>query len=283
LKSFESGGDEMFYVLIVSGVIAMLLLYSYRNTFCPILREVTIHIRGKDEKIEDLRVLQLSDLHMERISISSDRLKELILPTLPDLIVLTGDYLDRYHNISKLLTYLQKIQEVKPRYGVYCVFGNHDHYLGERIDELQKAIESTGCKVLRNESITVDIDGVPLNLIGIDDYCLGKSDIPRSFENVPNKGINLVLAHDPNTVLDLEEHHDVDYMLSGHLHGGQFNIPFAFKLFPMGELPKYKIIKGLHRVNGRTIYISEGLGQSGLNVRLNSRPEITVHRLRVSA
>jgi uncharacterized protein len=273
----------MIFALTIVALIALLLLYSYRNTFCPILREVEIHIREKEGRIDDLRVLHLSDLHMERISITPIRLKSLILPTRPDLIVLTGDYLDRYHNIEKLVTYLHEICSVNPRYGVYCVFGNHDHYLGERIGELQNAIESTGCKVLRNESTTIDMDGTPLNLIGIDDFCLGKSDIPRSFANVPERGINLVLAHDPNTVLALEEHHDVDYMLSGHLHGGQFNIPFAFQMFPMGELPKYKIIKGLHKVNGRMIYISEGLGQSGLNVRLNSRPEITVHRLRISA
>lgn len=273
----------MLYAALTFLALVTLFLYSYRNTFNPILREVHIHINRKDHKIDELRVLQLSDLHMERLSITPARLQQMIQPIRPDLIVLTGDYLDRYHNINKLVTYLQAIQEIKPRFGVYCVFGNHDHYLGERIEDLQKAIESTGCKVLRNESTSLNINGTLVNVIGIDDYCLGKSDIPRSFAGVPEKGINLVLAHDPNTVLALEDRYTVDYMLSGHLHGGQFNIPFAFRLFPMGELPKYHIIKGLHQINGRKIYISEGLGQSGLNVRLNSRPEITVHRLRVSA
>lgn len=264
----------------VLAALVLTLAYSYWNTFRPILREVEMTIPDK-RGISELKIVQLSDLHMERQSISPQRMYELVVSAAPDLIVMTGDYLDRYHNIGKCLEYLKAIKRVNPKYGVYMVFGNHDHYLGERIDEFAQAITATGCHILRNESRTIDIDGTPLTIVGIDDYCLGKSDIEKSYRKVPEEGVHLVLAHDPNTILAMKEAHKADYILSGHFHGGQFNlIPYLHRVMGFGELPKQDILKGMHVVNGKTLYISEGLGQSGLNVRLGSRPEITAHTVR---
>lgn len=264
---------------LLLSLLTVTLVYSYWNTFRLVLREVEITV-GDKEGLKDLKIVQLSDLHMERQSISAKRLHDLVASVKPDLIVMTGDYLDRYHNIDKFLSYLNRIHQIKPRYGIYLVFGNHDHYLGERIVEFQKVIEATGCRVLRNESASIPVQDTTLNIIGIDDYSLGKSDIPRSYCNVSGNGVHLVLAHDPNTVLAMEDNHQADYILSGHFHGGQFNlIPYLHRVMGFGELPKQDIMKGMHTVNGKTLYISEGLGQSGLNVRLGSRPEITVHRL----
>lgn len=264
----------------ILAIVAAILAYSHWNTFRPVLRKVEMVIPGKDG-FDELKIVQLSDLHMERQSISPEHLHRLVASADPDLIVMTGDYLDRYQNIEKCLEYLKAVQRVNPKYGVYAVFGNHDHYLGERIEDFQRAIEATGCRVMRNESETIDIAGTPLTIIGIDDHCLGKSDIEKSYRSVPDDGVHLVLAHDPNTILAMSDHHKADYILSGHFHGGQFNlIPYLHRVMGFGELPKQDILKGKHVVNGKTIYISEGLGQSGLNVRLRSRPEITLHTLR---
>lgn len=269
--------DLIWWLLLI--LLSATLLYAYWNTFRPVLREVKLNIVEK-EGLRNLTIVQLSDLHMERQSISPKRLRDMTASANPDLIVLTGDYLDRYHNIDRFLEYLKHITPLNPQYGIYLVFGNHDHYLGEQIDEFQKLIEAAGCRVLRNESASIQVQNTTLHIIGIDDYCLGKSDIARSYDNVPADGIHLVLAHDPNTVLELDQRHPADYILSGHFHGGQFNlIPYLHRIMGFGELPKQDILKGMHQVNGKTLYISEGLGQSGLNVRLGSRPEITVHRV----
>jgi uncharacterized protein len=271
----------MMIAVWILAAIAALLLYAYWNTFRPVVREVEMNL-SQDGGFAELRIVQLSDLHMERQSISPDRMAHLIQAAEPDLIVMTGDYLDRYENVDKFMTYLDAIKSVAPQHGVWLVWGNHDHYLGDRIEDLGEKIRAKGIRVLSNESASILFGGKRLNIIGIDDYCLGKSDIPRSFDGVED-GINLVLTHDPNLVLDLQKHHRCDYMLSGHLHGGQFKIPAAFKLFPMGELPKTNVISGMHEVNGTTIYISDGMGQAGLNVRLGTRPEVTVHTLRTIA
>ncbi|ASS74422.1 hypothetical protein CIG75_05085 [Tumebacillus algifaecis] len=271
----------MFYLLMIVAVAVVLVLsYAHWNTFRPVIRKVEMTLE-KDGGFAELRIVQLSDLHMERQSISPARLVDAITDAKPDLIVMTGDYLDNYKNLDKFMLYLDAIVATEPKHGIWLVWGNHDHYLGDRIEHLGELIRAKGVKVLENESESILFGEKRLNIIGIDDFCLGKSDIPRSFRGVED-GINLVLSHDPNIVLEMEEH-AFDLMLSGHLHGGQFKIPGAFKLFPMGELPKSNVISGSHHVFGKNIYISDGMGQAGLNVRLGTRPEITVHTLRTTA
>ncbi len=273
----------MLFMLMIVAVLAALALfvsYAYWNTFRPVVREVEMTLQ-KDGGFSELRIVQLSDLHMERQSITPSRLTSFIEDARPDLIVMTGDYLDNYKNLHKFMEYLDAIVATKPAHGVWLVWGNHDHYLGDRIEELGELIRAKGVRVLENEWDSIRFGEKSLNIIGIDDFCLGKSDIPRSFRGVGD-GVNLVLSHDPNIVLDMNDH-SFDLLLSGHLHGGQFKIPGAFKLFPMGELPKSNVISGLHQVNGKNIYISDGMGQAGFNARLGTRPEITVHTLRTTA
>lgn len=270
----------MMILLAIVAVIALTLLYGYSNTFKAVVREVEITV-DKDGGFDELRIVQLSDLHMERLSIKPERLARIVEEANADMVVMTGDYLDNYDNIDKFLNYLDALKAVEPAHGIWLVWGNHDHYLGERLEELADKIRAKGVNVLANEWDTIPFGDKRLNIIGIDDFCLGKSDIARSFQGVED-GVNLVLSHDPNIVLHLEESHDVDYLLSGHLHGNQVKIPGAFKLFPMGELPKVNVIAGMHKVNGKTLYISEGMGQAGLNIRLGTRPEITVHTLRTA-
>ncbi|ARU59812.1 hypothetical protein CBW65_01160 [Tumebacillus avium] len=270
----------LFMLMIVAVAIALLLSYAHWNTFRPVIREVEMTLE-KDGGFSELRIVQLSDLHMERQSISPARFAGAIAAAKPDMIVMTGDYLDNYKNLDKFMLYLDAIVAMKPQHGIWLVWGNHDHYLGDRIEDLGEMIRQKGVNVLENECESILFGDKRLNIIGIDDFCLGKSDIPRSFRGVQD-GINLVLSHDPNIVLEMEGHH-FDLMLSGHLHGGQFKIPGAFKLFPMGELPKSNVISGAHNVQGKNIYISDGMGQAGFNVRLGTRPEITIHTLRTAA
>ncbi|EIJ78134.1 YkoQ [Bacillus methanolicus PB1] len=138
-------------------------------------------------------------------------------------------------------------------------------------------LEEHGCKTLQNENVTLCVDGENLNIIGIDDYSTKRSDIRKAFQGVPD-GYNLVLTHDPNVVLDMEGF-DFDYLLSGHFHGGQIHWPKPYHLIKMGKLVRMKMVKGLHYHKGKPFYISEGLGQTGVNIRIGSRPEITYHEI----
>src|SRR5699024_12289268 len=95
-------------------------------------------------------------------------------------------------------------------------------------------------------------------------------------------GMNIDITHDPRSVREMEDYR-VDYLMAAHFHGGQICYPKAYHLVKMGKLARKNIIKGLHKHNDSPFYISEGLGQTGLNIRVGSRPEITFHDVSVQS
>lgn len=259
-------------------IISFILSYGYWNTFRPILSEVDVELSGRGEGISGLRILHLSDMHMERISVSPEKMFEQIQQTNPDLIVLTGDYLDQPENLPKWKTYMERIAALEPKLGIYAVLGNHDYRLGNKIHDLLAIMDRYQCKVLQNESTTVTFKGQRINIIGIDDYHSRRSDVEKSYADIDQDAPSIVITHDPNIIMKMGNKYPIDYLLAGHFHGGQCNLPFAFRIYPMGFLPKQNLYKGLLDYKGIRMYISSGLGQSALNVRINSRPEITLHK-----
>ena len=262
--------------VILVAILSVLIYIAHQNTFQPELTQIELKIDNNKAKTP-LHVLHLSDLHMEKISVTPDQLYDQLKDKPIDLIALTGDYLDRVRSIDKFLNYLHVLKKLDARYGVYAVFGNHDYVIKKHIDSLQMVMENAGVHVLVNENHTLNVDGQIINIIGIDDNHTKRSDIEKSYRGIKD-GINLVLTHDPNLVLKMDHYH-FDYLLSGHFHGGQIHYPKAYHLIKMGKLARRNIIKGLHFHQKKPFYISEGLGQTGFNIRLRSKPEITLHTL----
>lgn len=266
----------MIWIVLILCLLA-LLIRAYRNTFHPTVTNVSIPV--KSAGIANIRILHLSDLHVENLSVSPERVVAECAGQTLDLIVITGDLLDREHNIPRAVQFIETIRQLQPTLGTYVVFGNHDYVLPPmKLGLLKAELQRIGCHVLQNESHSLEVDGVELHIIGIDDYHTRKSDLKKAFRHVPAEGLRLVLTHDPNVVLQMKEY-SFDYLLSGHFHGGQIHWPKPFHLKSMGELPRMNVVKGLHYHCDRPFYISEGLGQTGLNIRLRSRPEITLHTL----
>ncbi|MED4455294.1 metallophosphoesterase [Metabacillus fastidiosus] len=267
----------MVYFLL--GFILILVFYrAYKNTKKIKVNRVSLRKSETENSKKQLTILHLSDIHLENISISPKELSSIIGNKTIDMIALTGDFLDRKRSIPKLIPYLEELNKLNPKYGMYAVFGNHDYFLRENnFEKLKNTLEEYGCKTLQNERITLKINGENINIIGIDDYSTNRSDIERSYKELPN-GYNLVLTHDPNIVLEMKNK-PFDYLLSGHFHGGQIHWPKPYHLIKMGKLVRMNMVKGLHYHEGKPFYISEGLGQTGVNIRVGSRPEITFHEV----
>jgi predicted MPP superfamily phosphohydrolase len=269
--------------LFVLFIVLVLFIRAYRNTFHVQINHVPVQVRPSEriniDGLMPLRILHLSDLHMENISVTAERIVEQMEGEPLDLIAITGDLLDRAKNIPAAVQYVETVQQLKPVLGTYVVFGNHDYALPpNKLAQLKSELERIGCRVLCNQTDTIDFHGQKLHIIGIDDHATRRSDLEKTYRNVSEDGLRLVLTHDPNVVLKMKEY-DYDYFLAGHFHGGQIHWPKPYHLWKMGKLPRMNIVKGLHVRDGRPFYISEGLGQTGVNIRLRSRPEITVHTL----
>ncbi|TAJ45195.1 metallophosphoesterase [Methanofollis fontis] len=134
-------------------------------------------------------------------------------------------------------------------------------------DALTAQLESAGVHVLRNEYVTLDLNGTPLLLVGVDDGWAGMADPPT----VPRTdAFTIYLIHEPECRAPWE----ADLILCGHTHGGQFMLPGIQTLNDNGVLE----LSGLVTKDDTPVYISRGLGTSNLpaELRLNAPPEIVL-------
>lgn len=268
-----------FFVIVFLGT--LLLFYrAYKNTQKVTLNKVNLsNINSDHPQGHLLNILQISDMHLEKISVSPEQLYNKLAGEKIDLIALTGDFLDKKRSIPRLIPYLNVFKSLNPRYGIYAVFGNHDYILKQKDFELLRSIlEEHGCKTLLNENETIIVEGKPVHIIGIDDFHTKRSNLQTSFSGLED-GYYLVLTHDPNIVLNMKDW-SYDYLLSGHFHGGQIYWPKPYHLAKLGRaMMQMNMIKGLHYYEDKPFYISEGLGQTSINIRVGSRPEVTLHQL----
>ncbi|MCG7344180.1 metallophosphoesterase [Sporosarcina sp. ACRSL] len=269
--------------LIIFIALCLFIYIGNKNTSSVVINHIDINGNSgtKDKNLKPLRILHISDLHLENISISPDDLYEKVENQPIDLIALTGDFLDRKRSIPKLSSYLEVLKKLNPPFGIYAVLGNHDYVLRNKdLKQLKNMLIQNDVKLLQNENDMIDIDGVQFNIIGIDDFSTKRSNLVKSYDGL-EKGYNLVITHDPNVVLTMNNYH-FDYLLSGHFHGGQIHWPKPYHLVKMGKLVRMNMVKGLHSYKEKQFYISEGLGQTGINIRIGSRPEITIHNVHLS-
>lgn len=202
---FGGGGKTMglYFVLVVTVFLTLIFIKANKNTRKVAINTITVSRPKITVSETKIKILHLSDMHLENISISPTELYNMISKQPVDLIAITGDFLDRKRSIPKLKGYLQQLKKTNPKYGIYAVFGNHDYVLkGKNFEALKMTLEENGCKTLQNQHVTIEVNGENLNIIGIDNYSTKHSDVKKSYQGVP-EGYNLVLTHDPNVVLDM--------------------------------------------------------------------------------
>jgi predicted MPP superfamily phosphohydrolase len=213
-----------------------------------------------------LRIVQLSDLHMNGFGRHEQEMINLTAARKPDIIVLTGDYLNTSGPAGhRVLTRVgQALLEIAP---TYAVEGNWDGCAS------MKALEDCGVKKITGWDV-------------ISTRRAGKVALGHLWWSMQTAAVyippdikplyKVLLCHRPNT-FDSAADKGIDLMLSGHTHGGQVRLPIFGAIMPDRELiGKYQA--GKYRLGNSVLYINRGLGMesSGPHVRFCCRPEISV-------
>lgn len=247
-------------------LILLLLLSIYIYYQCRWAKEVRIKLENK--KISGkIKISQISDFHSNRLK-NMSYFKKKILEFNPDFIILTGDINDYgiEKKFKKAVDFLEEISKLRIK--AYYVTGNHEES-GPMLDEFIEKIESLNIKYLKNNGEYLKIRQNKVYIYGISYY-------DYSFEDYKGleDGINIVLSHySKNARYEVDE--TVDFIFSGHTHGGQVRIPFIGALFAPGEgyFPKYD--KGIKKYKNTTIYIDSGLGNTLMNLRFLNRVQFS--------
>lgn len=191
----------------------------------------------------------------------------------PDLVALVGDYGHRgTHTATELAPCLKELSALQAPLRVFAVPGNHDMQDSGRI--YRELIAATPLTDLTNRSRPVERDGQRLWLAGVDDLWWGKPDVTRALAGVPAGEAVVLLSHNPDYA-EVAPDPRVGLMLSGHTHGGQVYLPgMGTRWLPSRYGDKYR--HGLVQGPASLVFVSRGLGEAGIPLRMNCPPEINL-------
>lgn len=216
---------------------------------------------------QPLKIVHLSDLHLGVLT--SRRWLERVLAQVnelaADLVVITGDLVE--DNLAQVREFVPRFRDLKARFGVYAVSGNHEFYQG--IDHFHQFCQAAGIRVVDGKSVQI-APGV--NLLGLGgEVTRGGKGFARQVRELLAEAragdFNILLIHHPVGFARAAKL-GIDLQLSGHTHGGQL-LPFNW-LVPL----VYRHAYGLHSLGGAWIYTSSGTGTWGPPLRLGSQSEI---------
>lgn len=262
--------------------IALLMGYGYVAGQHELrVQRQTVPVRGLRRS---LTIAQISDIHIgQNLTMAQlERFVRLVNDTAPDLVCITGDIADS--PLADLDAFFPILAGLRARYGVCAILGNHDH--GTGADRVVAALRRwTTFRVLRDAAVTLDCDGAPLHVIGLDDrgrdWARGiRSDarLAELLDAAPADVPVLLLVHRPD-IFEQAAAAGVPLTLSGHTHGGQLAIPwFGGRRRNLAEFVT-AFDRGLYRRGDAHLYVNSGLGVTGQRIRLFTPREITVAEL----
>ena len=231
------------------------------------------------ENISHLKVIQMSDVHISLLKVDVKKIRKVLKKENPDLVILTGDYIDSTRQIPAFLDFLE---EIKGNYEIFLCYGNHDYRVFQKnetgLRQFTADLEKMGIKVLLNDSVLYSKGEQSYNIIGIEDFRSKRHNVKKALANCKsNVTANIAFSHNPDIALELPED-SVDFLLCGHFHGGQIWMPFdiEFKLLRHERVCKLGIKRELNKLNNLIIYINSGIGNVLFPLRFLSPPEITV-------
>ncbi|MBF7095628.1 metallophosphoesterase [Alkalibacter sp. M17DMB] len=268
-------------------IIVLLALFLFWQNNSIVITEIEYANSNIPAGFEGFTIVQVSDLHNKDFN---GRLDKLIKVQNPDVIIVTGDLIDRRKmNLTSAIDFMKRMTLTAP---VYFVSGNHEELSGE-YEHLKLELTGINVKVMDNDYVKLIKDQNSVGLMGMrdpasieneDTYLRADSneyavDILNELNEKKTTDFNILMSHRPE-LFDVYADSGIDLVFSGHAHGGQFRLPFVGGLIApnQGLFPEYS--QGLYLKQNTSMIVSRGLGNSIVPFRVFNRPEIVVVTLR---
>jgi predicted MPP superfamily phosphohydrolase len=236
-------------------------------------RVVEVELEGLPVELDGVRVAHLSDFHLgvpSRGRRAVEAAVSWVREREPDLVCITGDLVSRRSGVPHLRELLSRLP------GCLVVLGNHDFAdsrdpFSQRVDaEMLARIE--GLRLLTDESITVEVRGRAVQVVGVDPRTYARREARPSELIDESIDLHILLCHFPGIAKRIPNVFDL--ILAGHLHAGQIVVPFPGGRLPLAHL-RARDVHGLYRYGPTVLHVSPGLGTTFVPFRFLARPEAT--------
>lgn len=263
--------SRIFIVMFIIFTIIYILLRFVGNSGI-IVREYAIYNDYLPEEFNGIKIVQFSDIHYcNYTSINNIKnIVELINKTNPDIVIFTGDLIDKNYQIDTETkeNIMKEFNNINAKIGKYAIKGDEDK------EEFKEIFDNSNFIILENTIEKIYIKTAVIDLIALgDDYT--KESVLKEDDNY-----SITLIHKP----DLADRIIVDYntplILAGHSLNGQIVLPLIGPLIKKEGAKIYP--SSYYRINNTDLYVSGGLGNSGYQFRLFNHPSINFYRLRTN-
>ena len=247
----------------------------HRGRPLPLVRSVTLYHPKLPLAFEGLRIVQVSDVHAGTFMPPPrlDQVRATVEALAPDLVVFTGDQLDRRDVDADL--FVEGFAGISAPLGVFGVLGNHDHLAGAPL--ALEALKAVGVTPLVNSAAVLEAGGSRVLLAGVDDLEAGPGWGPDfSVLWRTQADFRMLLCHQPRGWSDAFAA-GANITLAGHTHGGQIG-------FRAGDLSVARLgtpfVAGPYLRGEELLYVSRGVGVGAVPIRFGSPPEVDLLTLR---
>jgi predicted MPP superfamily phosphohydrolase len=244
-----------------------------------VLDHIELQLPGLPASFDGLRVAHVTDLHLGRWTRSMQPLAMRLAEQRPDLVAYTGDYMTDPGDEDAAFAGLEIFaKHVRPAFGSFGVFGNHDSFdLIERVQQLP-------IRWLNQEAIEIEKGGDCIEVLGLTRSAAAREDAVKLAATLHAKSaelsnpFRLLLVHHPDRMMTASDL-GVDFMMSGHTHGGQVRLPWGQVLMNSSVLPN-DLSSGLLRHRQTVAAVSRGVGWVKLPIRLFCPAQLPIYTLR---
>ncbi len=253
------------WTVAAAGAALSTACYFYRENRAVEVEPLPVKLRGLPPAFIGMKIAVVSDVHLPRCRLSTEKLARLVELQRPDAIFLPGDLTNSYDYLDK-----QGLEELAIRLAAvapcFAVPGNHEWRLG-RVSEYIRILSRAGVRVLLDRALPLEREGQAVTLYGM---ALKR---PRPLPEDTLRPI-LGIAHHPERMAEYAAA-GWDLAVCGHAHGGQVRLGRQGLYAPQqGILPRY--VSGIYRQGRTQMVVSRGLGNSSFPLRFGNRLHLPV-------
>ena len=275
MKPFKTK-SKVFLIIFIF----LIVWIFWSNTTLSISKYI-ISDESVPSEFNGFKIAHISDLHNAEIGKGNKNLLANIKEENPDIIVITGDIIDRNNTDTAVaINFAEAASKIAP---CFYVNGNHEASVNE-YNDFKKALKNVGITVLEDDYSVIDKNGQKIYVLGLSDPSFsGGRDITSSLKHLKEaagSNYTILLSHRPE-LFELYSEYEINLVFSGHAHGGQFRLPFIGGLIApnQGLFPKYD--SGLYTEETTSMIVSRGIGNSIIPIRINNRPNLGFAELKL--
>lgn len=265
----------LFVILILSFIIFLII---QNNSI--VITKANYYNPKIPADFDGFRIAHISDLHNKMFGEDQAELLNKVTNLSPDIIVVTGDLIDRRkYDLDSAMTFISGAVKIAP---VYYVSGNHEAWSG-KFPLIKERLLDAGVHILDHTAVELSKGKSSIQITGLADpdfltsHYFEGTNTSKITEQLhrwsTDENFKILLSHRPE-LFDLYCQNNMDLVFAGHAHGGQIRIPFIGALVApdQGLFPKYT--SGSYSKDSTTMFVSRGLGDSVIPIRIFNRPEI---------